>query len=187
MNSDYQIISTSPTDRKQLQLYVSMILMDCGFRTQIEKVVETVRGKVEIDVYAENNEAFETKVLCECKHWSVAVPQTIVHAFRTIVNDSGASQGFIISKLGFQKGAYEATGKSNIAILSWHEFQESFKIEWLKKIINRNSTIGKRLMKVSTDIISGIHKGTLELNEKELSEFYEKKESDILFLTFREH
>ncbi|WP_315823495.1 hypothetical protein [Paraflavitalea speifideaquila] len=51
--TDYQIIKDDPSDWKMLQHFTSSILSDCGFQATTEKVIETVRGAVEVDVYGE--------------------------------------------------------------------------------------------------------------------------------------
>lgn len=182
-----KIYDVNPSDWKQLQEFTATILSECGFDSEIEKTIETVRGKVEVDVYAERKAPFESKTICECKYWQSPVPQTIIHAFRTIINDAGASQGYIISKAGFQKGAYEAVDKSNVSILSWTEFQEKFKLEWLTHVIERNYKMGRELMKLGHDMVTELHKESLRFDEAQLNDFYEKKESDFHFFTFKEH
>lgn len=123
-----------PTDWKDLQQQVSQILTECGLETYLERTISTVRGTVEIDVYAEDKEQKPVVTyLCECKHWKSSVPKTIVHSFRTVVSDYGANFGLIISSKTFQSGAYEAAEKSNVRLLTWIEFQELFVERWIKK------------------------------------------------------
>ena len=73
--------------------------------------------------------------MCECKFWKNNIPQTVVHSLKSVVNDFGATNGFIISKVGFQSGAKEAVDKSNITLLTWSDFQELFLSKWLENII----------------------------------------------------
>lgn len=121
-----------PTDWKDLQQQVSQILKECGLEADLEKRIETVRGTVEIDVYAKDSTQTPAVIyLCECKHWESSVPQTIVHAFRTVVADYGANFGLIISSKAFQSGAYEAAKNSNVQLLTWIEFQELFVERWI--------------------------------------------------------
>ena len=89
--SAFKIYDRGPANWAQLQQFVSTLWSECGLNTEIEKVIETVRGKVEVDVYGEIKESFELKIICECKYWETPIPQTIIHAFRTVINDSGAS------------------------------------------------------------------------------------------------
>lgn len=114
-----------------LQVAVNDFLTECGFTTEIEKQLKTTRDVTEIDVYAEEFiEGRKYTILCECKYWKSAIPKTIVHAFRTVVADSGSNAGFIITISKFQKGAYEAADLTNIELLDWNEFQEKFKKSW---------------------------------------------------------
>ncbi|WP_348825511.1 restriction endonuclease [Flavobacterium aestuarii] len=139
-----------PKNWRELQLFVSEILNECGYVTQIEKTIQTLRGKVEIDVYAEKEEGIKTIILCECKFWKNNIPQTVVHSLRSVINDYGATNGFIISKVGFQSGAIETIDKSNISLLTWSDFQELFLSKWLDNIIERNHKIGRELLPFTT-------------------------------------
>ncbi len=100
---------------------------DMDFVAEVDKHIETARGCVDIDVYAvDKTHAPELTYLCECKHWDRRVPQTVVHAFRTVVQDYGSNVGFVISKKGFQKGAFETVKNTNIRLVDWNEFQNTF-------------------------------------------------------------
>jgi len=122
-----------PDDWKQLQAEVAKILNESGLEAEIEKTITTVRGLVEIDVFArEPKQPPPSIYICECKQWKSNVPKTVVHSLRTVVNDSGANWGMIISSKGFQKGAYEAAVHSNIKLLNWHEFESLFEERWYK-------------------------------------------------------
>jgi restriction system protein len=68
-----------------------------------------VRGTAEIDVYAtETVDGRSYTILVECKNWTARVPQAVIHGFRTVVADSGANLGYIVSAAGFQSGALTA-------------------------------------------------------------------------------
>ena len=125
------IESDSPGHWQELQNAVGRILREAGLQVEIDMAVELVRGQVSVDVFA-RDDSTDPRItyLVECKHWRSAVPQGVVHAFRTIVADSGANQGFIVSSGGFQSGAYTAAEKSNVDLLSWEEFQELFAERW---------------------------------------------------------
>ena len=131
------MIDTEPTDWRDLQNKVAAILHESGLQVKREHTVHTARGHVEIDVYAEDVSSRLTLIyFCECKHWQNAVPQTIVHGFRTIMSDFGAHIGFIISSNDFQKGAFEAAQHSNVQLLTWHKFQELFVDRWLQRYLS---------------------------------------------------
>jgi hypothetical protein len=125
------IYSTEPTDWRDLQDKVASILRICGCKSDVECTIETVRGKVDVDVLAIDSTISPNLIyLCECKYWSSAVPKTVVHSFRTVVSDYGAHVGFLISRSGFQSGAYEAAQNSNIRLVNWFEFQDIFLERW---------------------------------------------------------
>lgn len=125
------IESKLPETWEDLQRNVTKILLESGFEAETPKLVETVRGKVEIDVYAVDNSVKPATIyLCECKHWKTAIPQTVVHGFRSVVSDYGANWGLIISANGFQSGAFEVAKNSNIKLLDWQEFQNLFIERW---------------------------------------------------------
>jgi restriction system protein len=73
--------------------------------------------------------------LCECKHWASPVSKDVVHSFRTVVADFGASRGFLISSGGFQKGAYEAAEFSNVRLMKWDEFEVAWMKRWIDKYL----------------------------------------------------
>jgi len=174
-----------PKNWRDLQNIVSEILIECGYSSSVEKLIKTVRGDVEVDVFAEKEGGFNTVVLCECKYWEGKVTQTIVHSFRTVVNDSGASYGIIISKSGFQKGCYSAAFKSNLSLLSFEEFQEKFLKYWFQSVVERNYKIGREIFSLKNAIID------ISLSDYQQKEFDEIRKSleleDYFFLTFKEH
>lgn len=126
------ISSNVPESWQALQEGVAQILSECRFSAEIEKTIRTVRGEVAVDVYAEEMiKGRKYVILCECKHWKNRVPQTVIHSFRTVVTDSGANIGYIISSAGFQSGAFEAAEQSNIRLVTWEEFQLEFEASWI--------------------------------------------------------
>lgn len=122
-----------PADWRDLQTSVARILTESGFSVQVEKVIQSARGNVAIDVVGQ--EAVDGRtytVLCECKHWAARVPQNVIHGFRTVVADSGANLGYIISTEGFQSGAFTAAELTNIRLFTWKQFQDEFEASWIK-------------------------------------------------------
>ena len=143
----YSIFNDEPKDWQELQTRVAAVLSDIGYTCDIEKDIDTVRGKVNIDVFAENNSIQPKQViLAECKYWTTNIPKSVVHSFRTVVIDFGANFGYIISKAGFQCGSFDAVYKSNISLLTWNEFQEFFKPAWLYAMLHKVHVLGKPLM-----------------------------------------
>jgi hypothetical protein len=135
-----------PATWKQLQKYVAQVYYDMGYQTELEKKVETARGPVVVDVFAKGTEDESCAIhICECKYWNRRVPKTVVHAFRTVVADSGANVGCVISKAGFQKGAREAVANTNVVLLSWTDFQIKFFNQWWRSVVDRLHRTGKPL------------------------------------------
>lgn len=126
------ITKNIPSDWRALQTEVARLLGECGFTAEVEAKVETVRGNVELDILAQENvNGRRYVVACECKHWrETRVPQTVVHAFRTVIGDIGANAGYLISLAGFQSGAYEASKRTNLRLVTWDEFLNEFEPTW---------------------------------------------------------
>jgi restriction system protein len=127
------ITSVTPADWQDLQAQVAAILRECGFATEVEKTLRTVRGDTEIDVYAEETvKGRKYIILCECKHWTASVPKSVIHGFRTTLADVGANAGYVIASSGFQSGAFEASELTNLELVTWEEFQAKFEESWLE-------------------------------------------------------
>lgn len=98
-----------------------------GCDAEVEKQVQGVRAKHDIDVYVT---FFRSGIKCtwvvECKLWKTRVPKEKVMALRTIVEDLGADRGIIVSESGFQSGALDAVRDSNITLVtSLEEFERT--------------------------------------------------------------
>jgi restriction system protein len=136
----------TPISWQELQLHTSRILSEAGFTTEIEKNVPSARGISNIDVYAEENlSGRKNIILIECKYWKSNVDKSVIHSFRSIIDDIGANSGIIVTMNGFQRGSFEASQFSNVELVTWSEFQDMFLIDWyqkyFKKQIDRNFTI----------------------------------------------
>jgi restriction system protein len=128
------ISSVFPTDWKDLQFQVARVLEECGMAVSVEQLIHTPRGDVVIDVYAEESIAGRRNlIIAECKHWASRVPQSVIHAFRTVIIEAGANQGYVISRAGFQSGAVRAISQTNLELLTWLEFQDAFEPIWLER------------------------------------------------------
>jgi len=116
------IFDNNPETWQELQEMVGILFSEIGCNVEVGKTVELVRGAKEIDVYVEDATSTpHSKYLCECKFWSKAIPQEVVHAFRTVVSDFGANQGFVISKVGFQPGCLRAVENTNIQLMTFDD------------------------------------------------------------------
>lgn len=113
-----------------------------GTNADTNQQVQGVRTKHDIDVFV-STKFLSTDLywIIEAKKWKSKVPKEKVLALRTIVDDIGADKGFIISEVGFQKGAYEAAENTNILLYTMEEFKEKTKhlvhTEILKMYVDR--------------------------------------------------
>lgn len=186
----YSIFNDEPKDWQELQTRVASVLSDIGYSCEIEKDIDTVRGKVNIDVYAENNSIQPKQIiLSECKYWTTNVPKSVVHSFRTVVTDFGANFGYIISKAGFQSGSFDAVYKSNISLLTWNEFQEFFKPAWLYAMLHKVHILGKPLMDF-TDYMGDFYDNEYDLLSDEKKEKFKQtieKYSDFAWYSNKQY
>lgn len=120
---------------KDLQEKTKDLFNEMGYIAVVSKRIPIAgRGRKEIDVFVTDpNASYNKKYLIECKHWESNVPQEVVHAFKTVMEESGANTGFIVSKVGFQQGAHEAARFTNIKLLNFEDLQNLYGAEWLRK------------------------------------------------------
>jgi hypothetical protein len=170
------IYNDLPKDWKDLQSRVAQIFLEMGLETKIGQIVQLVRGKKEIDVFAEDKiqSPFITYI-CECKNWNTFVPQETVHSFRTVLQDYGANYGFIISRKGFQSGAYEVAQYTNIKLLTWHEFQQLFLTRWAKASVKRISKLRLILSNYTEPINTAVDKRIQKLDQNKQFEVLQLK------------
>jgi restriction system protein len=128
------LIEANVPDRwEDLERQAARILEECGYEVSVQHTVPLARGSVKVDVYAIEHTSPPNVLVLECKNWRMAAPKTVVHAFRTVVTDSGANIGFVISGAGFQEGAIEAARYTNIRLVTWEEFQTVFVERWYQQ------------------------------------------------------
>lgn len=125
------IFEDTPATWQELEARVAQILRECNYDVEAPKRVQLARGDVNVDVWADEHRSPPNIIVIECKNWSEAVTKTIVHAFRTVVGDSGATLGLIVSSAGFQDGAIEAAAYSNVRLLDWAGLQYMFASRWV--------------------------------------------------------
>jgi hypothetical protein len=131
------LIEAHPPGRWQdLEAQVAQILKECGYDVEVQKNVQLARGDVNIDVWADDHSSPQNIIAVECKHWATPATKNVVHGFRTVVGDSGANTGLIVSSAGFQQGAVEAAAYSNVRLLNWFEFQGMFAGRWFRQYMS---------------------------------------------------
>lgn len=123
----------TPTRWHDLEARVARILSECGYDVETQKRVELAgRGAANIDVWADDHSNPPNVIVVECKLWKRRVNQGLVHSFRTVVGDSGANTGLLVSSSGFQAGAVDAAKYSNVRLMDWREFQRMFVDRWYR-------------------------------------------------------
>lgn len=137
-----------PSEWTELQEGVRRILRNIGLLAEVEVELQTPRGSVIVDVFAVDvGSVDQIKYVVECKNWGTGVPKTVVHAFTTVMAETGANIGFIISKHGLQSGAEEYTKNTNITGLTYLEFQQRyFKVWWLRYFCPRIGNAADRVL-----------------------------------------
>lgn len=86
--------------------------------------------------------------IIEAKHWNSRVPIEKVNALTTVVKNTGADRGFIISKIGFQKGAIDASKFNNVTLMTFDQLKGStehlIQYETIKMHFNRLTILSAR-------------------------------------------
>ncbi|ACV27757.1 restriction endonuclease [Kangiella koreensis] len=123
-----------PEKWQDLQFGVRRIFRNVGLSADVEVDIVTPRGSVNVDVLAIDWQSVDKiKYIVECKNWGNAIPQSVVHSFTTVMAETGANIGFIISKHGLQSGAKKYTRNTNIVGLTYLEFQQRYFEAWWKR------------------------------------------------------
>lgn len=169
------ITEREPQDWRELQREVARILAECGMESEVEKTLTLARGTAEIDVFAvETIRGRTSTIFCECKLWKSSIPQTVIHAFRTVVADGGANVGYVITSSAFQSGALTAADLTNLRLVTWHEFQTEFESTWIESYLRPEVT--KRLDDFMTLTEPLFPNAFDELSEPEQQKFLELRE-----------
>lgn len=147
MNSPRAFFDSEPDTWQDLEARVHQAFEEMGYEAYRDHELETVRGRVRVDVYAvKRSTPIPTVVVCECKHWKKAVDQTVVYALRSVCADVGSHFGLVISKVGFQSGAIETRAATNVHLLNFSEFQATFFSEWKSGIFMRLAAMTDELL-----------------------------------------
>lgn len=162
-----------PDTWEDLEDCVTRILNEAGLQAERGKSITTARGSVNVDVFASDDVVVPPALtIFECKYWKDPVPQTVIHAFRTVVIDSGANAGFIVSRRGFQSGAEAAANFSNIRLLDWFKFQELYAERWIRTYMAKQvSSVLDSLLEYVEPVNSRIFRKADELPEPRRQEF----------------
>lgn len=162
----------SPSTWQDLEEQTARILDECEYDVQVQKNVQLARGDVNIDVWADDHSSPPAIIAVECKHWATPVTKNVVHAFRSVVGDSGANTGLIVSSHGFQAGAFEAATYSNVSLLTWTEFQTMFANRWFRRYMTRILAAETEALHEYTELINTrIFRKADELSENRRDQF----------------
>lgn len=103
------ITAQTPASWEALEDIVAAILTECGMLAKRQVTLDLPRGNVDVDVFAEEKiDGIVHRTICECKFWKANITKEIIHAFRTVMQETGANRGYVISRAGFQSGAHSA-------------------------------------------------------------------------------
>jgi restriction system protein len=109
---------------KEYQEEAAEFFGELGFDAKTDETLEGVRTKHDIDVVVRSQHlGFDILWLVECKHWKTKVSKLHVLGLRQIVADLGADRGILLCEVGFQSGAIEAAGLTNIYPTSLADFK----------------------------------------------------------------
>lgn len=111
-------------DWYEFQEAISRHFLSIGADAETNKRVQGIRTSHDIDILVKTRFLGENITwVVEAKHWKSKVSKSHVLALRSILDDIGADRGFIISNLGFQRGAFEATECTNVKLKTFDELK----------------------------------------------------------------
>lgn len=114
----------------EYQNQAAKLFQSIGCEVEIEKAIDGVRGKHEIDVWVTRIVyGLEHYWVVECKYWRRRVTKQHVVTLKGIVDDVGADRGILLSSSGFQSGAVSMAERSNITLSSLEEMNDSIREE----------------------------------------------------------
>lgn len=142
-----------PEKWQDLQTGVKRLFRNVGLTADVEVDLQTPRGSINVDVYAIDRRSLDKiKYIVECKNWNSAVPQSVVHSFTTVMHETGANIGFIVSKHGLQSGAEQYTRNTNITGLTYLQLQQRYFEAWWKRYFcPRIGDAADRVLKYTED------------------------------------
>lgn len=180
------MIFNNPDSWQELQEKISLILNQVGFVSTVNKKIKTPRGEIEVDVYAIDTVSIDKIVyIIECKNWKNKIPQTVIHSFTTVMHEIGANIGYLISKVGLQKGASEYSNSTNIIGLTFTQFQEKYFELWFENhFCTIIDNVADSFIQYTEPINSRRHRFYSSLDKKQKSTFNSlmEKYSEFSFL-----
>jgi len=162
-----------PESWQDLQTGVKRLFRNVGLAADVEVDLQTPRGTVNVDVYAVDRRSLDKiKYIVECKNWNTTVPQSVVHSFTTVMHETGANVGFIVSKHGLQSGAKQYTRNTNITGLTYLELQQRyFEAWWRRYFCPRIGDAADRVLQYTEEFNGQRDKAYENLSEEKKKKF----------------
>lgn len=131
---------------KDYQRSARDLFIELGMTAANDVTIKGVRTTHAIDVLVDFEHAgISLRWLVECKFWRTRVSKLHVLGLRTIVDDTGADRGILLSEEGFQSGALEGATNTNITLSTLGALRADAKRHLLN---DRLSNFAKRLEKL---------------------------------------
>jgi hypothetical protein len=113
------------TDSAAYEDKVADFLKSLGYDAKVRHTVQGARAKHKIDVWVTFEiHGHKQRWVVECKYWKTNVDKEKVLVLRSVVEDVGATMGFIITETGFQPAAISATQLTNLELLTFAELKD---------------------------------------------------------------
>ncbi|MFH8566857.1 restriction endonuclease [Streptomyces sp. NPDC017993] len=115
---------------------VAEFLRSMGFTAAVDVTLEGARGSHDLDVVG----TYEKTGICftwivECKQQERRVEKSKVLTFIGIVQDVGADRGLFVADSGFQSGAIQSAGKTNVTLTTLPGLREKGQAELTKRLL----------------------------------------------------
>ena len=109
-------------DWKEFQEITAQLFRQLGCEAETDKTIMGARAEHNIDVFVTfATYGITSKWVIECKFWNSNVPKEKVLTLKSVVEDVGADKGILITRKGYQKGAANASGFTNITLMTFNE------------------------------------------------------------------
>lgn len=182
----FMIESVDIKDWKGLQDSVCNLMTEVGLTARKEEVLETPRGKIEIDVFAIDEKSVDKiKYVIECKNWKRTVPQSVVLSFNSVMQETGANIGFIVSRKGLQAGAKSYAKNTNISGLTFEELQNRYFEPWWKNYFCKTVAAYAEKACFYTEPFNGLrNEALMNLSEEEMEKFRNIQDKYCAFAMF---
>lgn len=131
------------------QSQTAAVFSDLGCSVSVDAEVAGARAVHRVDVLVQFTRWGLPQIwVVECKHQGRRVPKSAVEALKSIVLDTGADKGFLISESGFQPAAVAAAGLTNISLLSLSKLQTDSASDVQEHLLSRLELEVLSLLKV---------------------------------------